>query len=258
MSFSVLIPARLESARLKNKMLVDIHGVPLVVRTARQALRSQADRVYIATDSEAIAQAAQRHDIAVVRTQAHETGTDRIAQAAQILDLAAEEIIVNVQGDEPLIDPALINKVAAQLHNDPEASMATAAAPLTKGDSFFNPNIVKVVCNTRQQALYFSRAPIPWDRDAFDTAQYKPPKKAPAQTLQHIGIYAYKNHFLQRFPQLSPGVLERLESLEQLRALEHGYAITVYTYPATPPPGVDTDADLQQVRSLLAEKDDIS
>lgn len=258
MSFYVLIPARLESARLKNKMLLDIHGIPLVVRTARQAQRSRARQVYIATDSEHIAQAAQSHGIAVVHTRAHDTGTDRIAEAAQTLGLAAEDIIINVQGDEPLIDPTLIDEVADQLRNDLEASMATAAAPLTDGDSFFNPNIVKVVCNARQQALYFSRAPIPWVRAVFDTAQHGPSKKTPSQALHHIGIYAYKNHFLQRFPQLTPGILERLESLEQLRALEHGYAISVYPYPATPPPGVDTDADLRQVRSLLAEKNDIS
>lgn len=257
MSFYVLIPARLESSRLKNKMLLDLQGIPLVIRTALQAQHSSAEKVFIATDSECILQVAQQYNIPAVRTQAHATGTDRIAAAAQTLGLEAEEIIINVQGDEPLIDPALINQVAQQLQNDPKACMSTAAAPLTDHDSFFNPNIVKVVCNAQQQALYFSRAPIPWARDQFDAAQNKAEKPAPCGALQHIGIYAYKNHFLQRFPRLSPGVLEQLESLEQLRALEHGYAITVYSYPNTPPPGVDTADDLRKVRELIALKPNI-
>lgn len=258
MSFYVLIPARLQSTRLENKMLIDLHGVPLVVRTAQQAQRSAAKKVCIATDSEQIARAAQQHDIPVVRTQAHDTGTDRIAEAAHTLGLAADEIIVNVQGDEPLIDPVLINQVAGQLKNNSCASMATAAAALTDAQSLFDPNVVKVVCNAQQQALYFSRAPIPWERDRFDAAQKPTGNLTPHMALQHIGLYAYKNHFLQCFPHLPPGVLERLESLEQLRALEHGHTIAVYLYDQTPAPGVDTANDLKQVRTLLADNCDIS
>jgi len=258
MDFHVLIPARLESARLKNKMLLDLLGVPLVIRTAQQALKSNAQKVYIATDNDQIAALAQAHNIKHVLTRTHETGTDRLAEAAQILKLPAEAVIVNVQGDEPLIDPELINAVAKQLQGS-RANMATAAAPIEQRAQLFNPNTVKVVCNFEQQALYFSRAPIPWarnDNDAHDWAQASSDldQPAPAQALHHIGIYAYRNAFLQRFPTLAPGVLERLESLEQLRALEHGEIIRVHHWHKAPAPGIDTAQDLARVRKLLAQK----
>lgn|SRR5690625_272155 len=252
MQFYVLIPARLESSRLENKMLCDIQGVPLVIRTAKQAQKSAAKKVFIATDSDKIAQTASQYGIASIRTQQHQTGTDRIAEAASQLELDPTDIIVNVQGDEPLIAPLLINQVAQRLYHDPDASMATVAAPLTTMRSLMDPNIVKVVCNNQQQALYFSRAPIPWARDQFDADQNNSPNTPPPQALHHIGIYAYRNHFLQRFPTLAAGQLERIESLEQLRALEHGFIISVHLSPTAPAPGVDTPADLEKVRQLLA------
>src|SRR5690625_2045636 len=241
MDFYVLIPARLESTRLENKMLQDLQGVPLVVRTAQQAQKSAAQAVYIATDNAQIAAVARAHGIDHVMTRSHETGTDRLAEAAHILDLPPDAIIVNVQGDEPLIDPLLINAVA----------------------QLFHPNIVKVVYDFQQQALYFSRAPIPWERDGDNSPDASskgaasrgdtPPNDPPAPALHHMGIYAYRNAFLQRFPTLSPGVLERLESLEQLRALEHGETIRVHRWPKTPAPGIDTAQDLALVRQLLAD-----
>ncbi|HLS16246.1 MAG TPA: 3-deoxy-manno-octulosonate cytidylyltransferase [Paenalcaligenes sp.] len=263
MDFYVLIPARLESTRLENKMLQDLQGVPLVVRTAQQAQKSAAQAVYIATDNAQIAAVARAHGIDHVMTRSHETGTDRLAEAAHILDLPPDAIIVNVQGDEPLIDPLLINAVAQQLQQDTEAAMATAAAPLKERAQLFDPNIVKVVCDFQQQALYFSRAPIPWERDGDNSPDASskgaasrgdtPPNDPPAPALHHMGIYAYRNAFLQRFPTLSPGVLERLESLEQLRALEHGETIRVHRWPKTPAPGIDTAQDLALVRQLLAD-----
>src|SRR5699024_7213004 len=214
MDFHVLIPARLESSRLKNKMLLDLQGVPLVIRTAQQALKSVAKQVCIATDNEHIDALAKAHNIKHVLTRNHETGTDRLAEAAQILGLPTDAIIVNVQGDEPLIDPELINAVAQQLHGS-QANMATAAAPIEQRAQLFNPNTVKVVCDFKKQALYFSRAPIPWERNDDDTHNWSQAvsdldQPAPAQALHHIGIYAYRNAFLQRFPTLAPGTLERL------------------------------------------------
>jgi|SRR5690625_818181 len=257
MSFYVLIPARLESTRLKNKMLLDLEGLPLIVRTARQAQQSAAAQVWVATDSTQIADTVRQYGIQAVLTQDHPTGTDRLAEAAQLLQFKDQDIIVNVQGDEPLIDPALIDQVAAQLQNDAQASMATAAAPLADGPSLFNPNIVKVVCNTKQQALYFSRAPIPWARDAFDSYQEDTQQPAhrltPVHARHHIGIYAYRHAFLQQFPVLPTGSLEQLESLEQLRALEHGHIISVYLCPEPPAGGVDTLDDLRRIRRYLQQ-----
>lgn len=257
MDFYVLIPARLESTRLKNKMLQDLHGLPLVIRTARQAQLSQARQVFIATDNNEIAAAATTHGIRPIMTGPHDTGTDRLAAAAQQLQLPQEAIIVNVQGDEPLIDPQLINAVAKQLAINPQAEMATAAAALNSFEQLFNPNVVKVVCNQQQQALYFSRAPIPWVRDQYPIPTQLPqlsPHPTVTAALHHIGIYAYRNHFLQRFPTLPSGTLEHLESLEQLRALEHGATILVHRWSAPPAPGVDTAEDLALVRQILAQQ----
>lgn len=249
--FFVLIPARLGSVRLANKMLLDLKGTPLVIRTAQRAQQSAAKKTLIATDSDEIAEKATAHGIPVVRTGKHHTGTDRLAEAAKKLGVADDAIIVNVQGDEPLIDPELINQVANQLCLDKEATMATAAAKLTNKTALLNPNTVKVVCNYQQRALYFSRAAIPWPRDYFELDQQKQKKIPPNTALQHIGIYAYRNHFLQKFTSLSVGHLERIESLEQLRALEHGYTISVYFYPNPPAPGVDTLEDFQKIKLLL-------
>ena len=252
-AFVVVIPARQASSRLPGKMLADLAGKPMVLRVAEQALASNASRVVIATDHFTIAQAARSVGIETLLTRVdHPSGTDRLAEAAAQLGLPDDTIVVNVQGDEPLIDPKLINRVAHQLaqEQDPLVVMATCATPLTEAANFFNPNVVKVVCNQQGRALYFSRAPIPWDREAFQTAEKTLQSGFPA--LHHIGLYAYRVAFLKRFPTLDVGVLERLEALEQLRALEHGFAISVLQIDAHPGAGVDTPEDLQRVRQFLS------
>lgn len=250
-SFTAIIPARESSSRLPGKMLADIHGTPLLIRTAHQALRSKAEKVIIACDSEAIFQVANTHHIAALLTKPeHPSGTDRLAEAVRLLELNDDHIIVNVQGDEPLIDPLLIDTVAIALATHPEAEIATCAYPITEASTLFNPNVVKVVCDTRQRALYFSRAPIPWARDAFLNNQTTLPQPYPA--LHHIGLYAYRVRFLKQYPLLSMGIHERLESLEQLRALEHGFEIHVVKTNSAPLAGVDTAEDLERVRNYLA------
>jgi len=222
----------------------------MIVRVAAIARRSGADGVWVATDDERIAVAARRYGFDAVMTSAdHVSGTDRIAEVANRLQWDDADIVVNVQGDEPLIDPALIEAVAAALHRDPDAAMATAAHPLTTPDDFFNPNVVKVVCDVRGRALYFSRAPIPWDRDRFAGTTDVLPADLPAQ--RHMGLYAYRVSFLRRFGQLAVSPLERCESLEQLRALWHGYPIQVVSVDQPPAPGVDTAEDLERVRRLF-------
>jgi len=249
--FIVVIPARQASTRLPGKMLADLGGKPMVVRVAEQALASQATRVVIATDHADIAQATRAAGIDTLMTRVdHASGTDRLAEAAAQLGLTDQTSVVNVQGDEPLIEPQLINRVAQQLTLDAQAAIATCACPLTEVTSLFNPNIVKVVCDQRDRALYFSRAPIPWDRDGFQTEERTLTRDFPA--LHHIGLYAYRVEFLKRFPTLSAGVLERLEMLEQLRALEHGYAISVLKIAAHPGAGIDTPDDLLRVRRLFS------
>ncbi len=252
-AFVVVIPARQASSRLPGKMLADLAGKPMVLRVAEQALASNASRVVIATDHPTIAQAARSGGIETLLTRVdHPSGTDRLAEAAAQLGLPDDTIVVNVQGDEPLIDPKLINRVAHQLAQEQDSLvvMATCATPLSGAANFFNPNVVKVVCNQQGRALYFSRAPIPWDREAFQTAEKTLQSGFPA--LHHIGLYAYRVAFLKRFPTLDVGVLERLEALEQLRALEHGFAISVLQIDAHPGAGVDTPEDLQRVRQLLS------
>jgi len=248
--FSVIIPARHASTRLPGKMLADLAGVPMVVRVAQRALLSNARQVVIATDHPDIAAAAASFGIeALLTSTTHLTGTDRLAQAAEALGLADQDIVVNVQGDEPLVEPDMINAVAQCLADNPDAHIATCAALIHDAEALFNPNVVKVVCNARQHALYFSRAPIPWHRDALaDGARVLAPA-LPA--LHHIGMYAYRSVFLRLFPTLAPGVLETVESLEQLRALENGYQIAVKILPTRPFAGVDTAEDLARVRAIL-------
>ncbi len=251
MSFSVLIPARLASSRLPNKPLADIAGLPMVVRVAQQALRSQAQQVVVAADSDAIVQACRAHGIDAVLTDPdHPSGSDRLAQACTLLGLDGDAVVVNVQGDEPLIDPALIDATAQVLHAQPSASMGTAAHAITERQDYLNPNVVKVVCNAQGLAQYFSRAPIPYHRDQFDSAWWQAtPGFAP---LRHIGIYAYRAGFLRQFPQLCPAPTEAVEALEQLRALWHGHAIAVHVTPHAPGVGVDTPQDLERVRAWFA------
>ena len=255
MGIRVVIPARYASTRLPGKPLADIAGKPMIVRVAAAARRAQTDGVWVATDDERIAAAVRLQGFDAVMTKPnHPSGTDRIAEVADQLKWSAAEIVVNVQGDEPLLDPALIEAVAAALRDDPGAAMATVAHPLTAATDFFNPNVVKVVCDVHGRALYFSRAPVPWDRDRFANARDALPAGFPAQ--RHIGLYAYRVGFLHRFGQLAPSPLERHESLEQLRALWHGYPIQVVSVDHPPAPGVDTPEDLHRVRELFDAKRD--
>ncbi|HYF42706.1 MAG TPA: 3-deoxy-manno-octulosonate cytidylyltransferase [Ramlibacter sp.] len=250
MAFTVLIPARLASTRLPDKPLADIAGLPMVVRVALQAAKSGASRVVVATDTDAIAQACQAHGIASVMTDAnHPSGSDRLAQACSLLGLAADEIVVNVQGDEPLIDPALIGAVAGLLGSHPQASMSTAAHAIADVAEFTNPNVVKVVTDAQGLALYFSRAPIAWWRDGFAGGIRELPQPRP---LRHIGIYGYRVSFLQAFPALAQPPIETAEALEQLRALWHGHRIAVHVADQAPGAGVDTPEDLARVRALFA------
>lgn len=246
MTFTVLIPARLASTRLPNKPLADIAGVPMVVRVAQQALRSGAQRVVVAGDHFEIVAACQAHGIEAVLTRTnHPSGSDRLAEACDLLGLNDDSIVVNVQGDEPLMAPELITDVAQLLIRHPHAAMSTAAHAIDSVTDFHNPNVVKVVLDAQHMALYFSRAPIAWPRDTPDAL----PSPAP---LRHIGIYAYRVSFLRLFPKLAQAPLEHTESLEQLRALWHGHRIAVHITRHAPGPGVDTPEDLERVRRLVS------
>jgi len=248
--FTVLIPARYASTRLPGKPLADLGGVPMVVRVAQNASKSGAARVVIACDDRRILEAARAHGVDAVLTRSdHPTGTDRLSEAALALKLRDDEIVVNVQGDEPLLEPALVAEVAELLRARPEAAIATACHPIDSVEEAFNPNVVKVVLDARQGALYFSRATIPWARDAFAVpARDALPPGYPI--YRHYGLYAYRVAFLRRFPTLEPAPIEAFEALEQLRALWHGERIVVCITRGTPAPGVDTPDDLVRVRAL--------
>lgn len=254
MALTVLIPARLASSRLPNKPLADLGGVPMVVRVA-QRVRSglgAANRIVVAGDHPDIIAVCQTHGIEAVLTRNdHPSGSDRLAEACELLALADEEIVINVQGDEPLIAPALVRAVADLLQFHPQAIMGTAGCAIDSVADFANPNVVKVVLDAAGLALYFSRAPIAWWRDGFAQGLHQLPQPAP---LRHIGIYSYRVGFLRLFPKLAPAPIEITESLEQLRALWHGYRIAVHVTPNAPGPGVDTPEDLQRVRALLLEQ----
>lgn len=246
--FTVIIPARLASTRLPNKPLADIGGKPMVVRTAERAAQSGAAQVIVATDHPEILAVCAQHGIIARLTRAnHPSGTDRIAEVAAALGLAPNAVVVNVQGDEPMIDPALIAATAAQITD--QVPMATAAHVIDSVVDAFNPNVVKVVLNQAGRALYFSRATIPWHRDGFAQSQHHFP--AAYLPLRHIGLYAYRNNFLQIYPTLTISPLEQIEALEQLRVLWHGYAIAVHIASSTPAVGVDTPEDLERVRHFF-------
>ncbi len=251
MAYTVLIPARLASTRLPNKPLADIGGAPMVVRVA-QRVRSGAPasaRIVVAGDHPSIIQACHDHGIeAILTREDHASGSDRLAEACGILALREDDIVVNVQGDEPLIDPALVQAVADVLQSQPLASMGTAAHPISSVADFTNPNVVKVVLDAAGLALYFSRAPIAWWRDGFAEGVQALPQPAP---LRHIGIYSYRVGFLCQFPQLRQAPIEVTEALEQLRAMWHGYRIAVHVSAHAPGPGVDTPEDLERVRALF-------
>nr|WP_043479924.1 3-deoxy-manno-octulosonate cytidylyltransferase [Janthinobacterium sp. HH01] len=245
--FIAIIPARLASTRLPNKPLADLGGKPMVVRVAERAQLAGAARVIVATDHEDIRAACEQHGVEVCMTRAdHPSGTDRIAEVARALNLPADAVVVNLQGDEPLIDPELLQ--AAALRISAEVPMSTCAHPLHDAADAFNPNVVKVVLDKTGRALYFSRATIPWHRDAF--AQSKDALPAGYVPLRHIGLYAYRNDFLQAYPALEVSPLEAIEALEQLRVLWHGYPIAVHVTDSAPAAGVDTPEDLARVRQF--------
>ena len=249
MEFIVIIPARLASTRLPNKPLADLGGKPMVVRVAERAALSGAARIVVATDHADIATACAAHGVEAFMTRSdHPSGTDRIAEVARALELAPDAVVVNLQGDEPLIDPALLAACAARI--GAEVPMATCAHPLHDAADCFNPNVVKVVLDKYGRALYFSRATIPWHRDAF--AQSKEALPAGYAALRHIGLYAYSNAFLQAYPGLEASPLEDVEALEQLRVLWHGYPIAVHVTASAPAAGVDTPEDLERVRQHFA------
>ena len=269
MNLTVLIPARLASTRLPNKPLADVAGLPLIVRVAQQvasiAINNEASkaintpatpifgtkiRAVVACDSDSILKVCKQHNIEAVLTRSdHPSGSDRLAEACEILQLSDDEIVVNVQGDEPLIDPQLIVDVAQLLQNVPTASMSTAAHVIDSLDEFRNPNVVKVVTDAQNLAMYFSRAPIGWWRDGSSAGLPQLPLSP--KPLRHIGIYAYHVGFLKQFPKLPQADIEVCEALEQMRAMWHGYRIAVHVTAQPPGPGVDTPEDLERVRQFF-------
>jgi len=254
LTFTVLIPARYASTRLPGKPLADVAGKPMVVRVAERARGSGAARIVVATDDERIRDAVTAHGFESVMTRPdHATGTDRLAEAAVRLRLPADHIVVNVQGDEPLLEPALIRQMARLLAGASDAAMATACHAIDDAREAFNPNVVKVVLDARRYALYFSRATIPWARDAFAADSERIPPGLPL--YRHYGLYAYRVSFLLDYPAMPPAPIERFEALEQLRALWHGHRIVVAVTDGTPAPGVDTEQDLERVRVLYADRD---
>jgi 3-deoxy-manno-octulosonate cytidylyltransferase (CMP-KDO synthetase) len=258
--FIVLIPARLASSRLPEKPLADLGGVPMVVRVARQAAASGASRVVVCADDQRVQAACLEHGVeSILTAREHLSGTDRLAEGAQHLGLDPSAVVVNVQGDEPLIEPSTIRAVAQLLQTRAECDIATVAHPLHRLEELFDPNVVKVVTSAAGLALLFSRAPIPWSRDDFGNAWLAAPGRQGAAgwphglpALRHVGLYAYRAGFLRRFRQLSPAPIELAEKLEQLRALWHGSLIAVMQIDSALPPGVDTPEDLARVRALLA------
>lgn len=252
MTFTVLIPARMASSRLPDKPLADLAGIPMVVRVAHRAKASSAGRVVVATDDARVLAACQSHGVDAIMTRAdHLSGSDRLAEACDILQLSDQDIVVNVQGDEPLIAAESIDAVAQLLAKRDDCSMSTLAHALDDVEEFASPHVVKVVLDAKDTALYFSRAPIAWWRDGFSQGISKLPSPAP---LRHVGLYAYRVKFLRVFPKLKPAPLEILESLEQLRALWHGYRIAVHISEHAPGPGIDTPEDLARVRRFFEGK----
>lgn len=250
--FHIVVPARFSSSRLPGKPLADIAGKPMIVRVLERVQCAHAQDAIVATDDDRIlAAVSAAGGVAMLTRREHESGTDRVAEVAVRMGWRDDEIVVNVQGDEPLIDPELIDAVAQALGEDEAAAIATAASPIASLDEFLAPSVVKVVCDDRGRALYFSRAPIPWPRDAFATAR----DALPAEFIawRHIGLYAYRVGFLRRVQALAPAPLERWEALEQLRALCHGHVIRVIPWRRPLAPGVDTAEDLERMRAHFAE-----
>ncbi len=250
----ILIPARMASTRLPGKPLADIGGKPMIVRVAERACASGASAVWVATDDERIASTVREYGYRACMTRVdHASGTDRIAEFVEQHSLDPNCIVVNVQGDEPLIAPDLIRAVAARLDERPDNAIATACHAISDAASLFEPNVVKVVLDRDSNALYFSRAPIPFARDAFSAGDRIVPDALPV--YRHIGIYAYRAAFVREYAKMPAPAIERFEALEQLRALWHGRRISVVISDAPPAPGVDTETDLQQVRALFAAQE---
>lgn len=251
MSFSVVIPARYASTRLPGKPLLDIAGKPMIQHVYERAIQSSAEQVIIATDDPRIAEVAAGFNAPVCMTLAsHESGTDRLQEVVTRLQMDNQHIVVNVQGDEPLIPAAVIDQVAENLSSNPNAGISTLVERITDVDDIFNPNAVKAVMDNTGRALYFSRAPVPWARDAFSDEVKSLPTAV--NYYRHIGIYAYRVEFLHQFVQWSPGLLEQTEKLEQLRAMENGVDIHIEEAVEAIPAGIDTQADLDKVRALFA------
>lgn len=249
--FNVVIPARMHSTRLPHKMVLDVGGIPLIIRTAKQALKSKAYKVTVATDHADILKVCHEHQVEAIMTSAtHNSGTDRLAEVANILNLNDDEVIVNVQGDEPLINPLLVDQLAEFIFAK-QTAIATVAHPIMDAEEIFNPNVVKVVLDHSNNALYFSRAAIPYSRDCFTNRhEFKLPQEL--NILRHVGMYAYNVKFLKQYNQMQPSALEQVECLEQLRALYNGYKIAVLTSDSIPEAGVDTLEDLQRIRQIVA------
>ncbi len=251
MSFTVLIPARLASTRLPGKVLLPIGELPMIEQVRRRALASGALRVVVAADDMAIAAALEPFGAEVVLTAAeHRCGSERLAEAASILGLGDEEIVVNLQGDEPQMPPQLIAQVALLLSHSPDLGVTTAAVPIQSWEELQDPHSVKVVLDTRGRALYFSRAPIPWDREHFPLPPGSPLQ--PGVFWRHLGLYAYRVAFLRDYAAWPQAQLEQVESLEQLRILAQGLPMGVYCAQESPPAGVDTPADLARVRAAFS------
>ena len=252
MTYNIVIPARMKSTRLPGKPLMDIAGKPMIVRVAERAKLTGASRIVVATDHPQIVDACEREGVEAVLTQeSHPTGTDRIAEVCQKLHFEEDEIVVNIQDDEPLIPPSVVDRVASLLAQKPGCAIATAAHPIATVEDFLNPNVVKVELNALGEAMTFTRAPTPWPRDAFRAG---PPYELPERfrALHHIGLYAYRARFLRAFSELPPAPIEQTESLEQLRALWNGERIAVLVLEQELPAGVDTESDLERVREVYA------
>lgn len=252
MQFKVVIPARYASTRLPGKPLLEIAGKPMVVHVVEKAIASGAQQVVVATDDQRIYDAVSILGYEVVMTSdAHQSGTDRIAEVAKLQNWQDDEIVVNVQGDEPLIEPSVIRAVAQRLIEDNASVAATACFRLNGTEAFLNPNNVKVVLSETQHALYFSRAPIPFPRDE-DLSAIDHQAELNIKAYQHVGLYAYRVGFLATYTTLPMVSLERIEKLEQLRILAHGYQMVLHIVETQPEPGVDTEEDLAAVRQKLA------
>ena len=251
MNFKVIVPARYASTRLPAKPLLDLGGKPMVARTAERAVLSGAEEVWVATDHLEVQAAAERHGLSVMLTRTdHPTGTDRLSEVVERRGWSDDTIVVNVQGDEPLIDPETISLMARKLAES-GADIATVGHPISNSADFFNPNIVKLVCKADGDALYFSRAPIPYARDHFAREAGKETLPAGIPAYRHIGLYAYRVSFLKAYARLTPSPLEGFEALEQLRALWHGFRISVVISHRLPMPGVDTPEDAAKMRECF-------